>query len=165
MSRTQTKQRTGMPKAREIREFWAPKIFALGKVCDTDNILDPVTGGGTDTWQCFCCGKTQELDRAHITALAKGGDNDVSNLHMLCRACHHESEPFSGEAYWRWFLGKPFLSFLDPAHFTKSYTALGVRDARHAAEVIIARFGTDPEAFARGTQEMLREAYDSYGNR
>jgi len=162
MSESQNTRRKDMPEAREIREFWAHKIYAMGKVCDIDNILDPVVFDGTDVWQCFCCGKPQALDRAHIAALAMGGGNDVSNLHMLCRACHYESEPFSGEAYWRWFLGKPFLSFLDPAHFGRAYTALGVRDLHQAVELVISRFGTDPDAFVQGTHVLLREAYTKH---
>ncbi|MGI9336889.1 MAG: DNA methyltransferase [Gammaproteobacteria bacterium] len=43
-------------------------------------------------WQdgkCRCCNeplKEPEID--HLRPKAKGGDNDISNLHLLCRECH-----------------------------------------------------------------------------
>lgn len=160
MSDSQNTRRKDMPKAREIREFWAPKILALGKICDTDNILDPVEYGKIHKWQCFCCGKPGDLDRAHIKALSFGGCNDVSNLHMLCRSCHFASELYCGEAYWRWFLSTPFLSFMHPAHYTELYRAMGARDIHHATEIAVARFGTKPDALQRGVQALLGEVYD-----
>lgn len=154
-------RRRDMPHAREIQEFWAYKLLALGKICDTENVLDPVTGcgSGQDYWQCFCCGRPGPLDRAHITPLSRGGDNRVTNLHMLCRPCHGESEGFQGEGYWRWFLSKPFLSFMHPEHYPHVWAALGVRDIYHAAEIGVARFGTDSTALREGVKTMLQDVY------
>jgi hypothetical protein len=154
-------RRKDMPAPKAIREFWAYKLLALGKMCDTENILDPVTGSssGQDYWQCFCCGRTGPLDRAHIVPLGKGGDNSMANLHMLCRPCHVESEPLQGEAYWRWFLAKPFLSFMQPDLYPHVWAALGARDIHHAAELAVARFGTDPAVFSEAVKTLLRETY------
>jgi 5-methylcytosine-specific restriction enzyme A len=41
--------------------------------------------------QCQSCGKTAQqspLHIDHIIPLAKGGTNDLSNLHTLCQSCN-----------------------------------------------------------------------------
>ena len=35
-------------------------------------------------------------------ATRDGGKNEVTNLHLLCRLCHVESEMMTGRAYWYW---------------------------------------------------------------
>jgi hypothetical protein len=186
MSKHQMKQRADMPKAAEVRSFWAYKLRALGKITDVEDVLDPVVtdwprateadvaeirargvwtpehddprrGVVLKHWQCFCCGKPADLDRAHIHALALGGTNHVSNLHMLCRSCHTESEEFHGERYWRWFLSKLHLPSMHPDHCTKIYAALGAKDIHHVAKLAIERYGTCPVAVMDGVQEMLRD--------
>ena len=60
--------------------------------------------------QCMACGFNHRngtnLDRAHIVARDHGGSDDVSNIHLLCRNCHIESESLSEEYYWKWFKTK-----------------------------------------------------------
>lgn len=44
-----------------------------------------------DSFQCRSCGQTgreTELTIDHIIPLARGGSNDLSNLHTLCRSCN-----------------------------------------------------------------------------
>jgi 5-methylcytosine-specific restriction endonuclease McrA len=44
-----------------------------------------------DRHQCQSCGKTTQqspLHIDHIIPLAKGGTNDLSNLHTLCQRCN-----------------------------------------------------------------------------
>lgn len=44
-----------------------------------------------DNYQCKSCGKTQldtQLQIDHIIPLARGGQNDISNLQTLCRSCN-----------------------------------------------------------------------------
>jgi 5-methylcytosine-specific restriction enzyme A len=46
-----------------------------------------------DRYQCQSCGKTsQETDLTidHIIPLARGGQNDISNLHTLCFICNQQ---------------------------------------------------------------------------
>lgn len=57
---------------------------------------------------CMACGGYGN-DRAHILALSEGGSNLASNLHMLCRECHIESEALSGYNYWLWIICKSTL--------------------------------------------------------
>jgi hypothetical protein len=61
---------------------------------------------------CFACGMTGRggsLDRAHILARCNGGSDDPSNIHMLCRLCHKDSETLDGEAYWSWFWQRSWM--------------------------------------------------------
>jgi 5-methylcytosine-specific restriction enzyme A len=44
-----------------------------------------------DNYQCQSCGKTHlqtKLTIDHIIPLARGGQNDMSNLHTLCFTCN-----------------------------------------------------------------------------
>ena len=43
--------------------------------------------------RCMACGlDTENLERAHITAVSCGGGNEANNLHNLCPLCHKRSE-------------------------------------------------------------------------
>jgi hypothetical protein len=63
---------------------------------------------GPTPQHCFACGCEAgtgfNLERAHILARAEGGDDSVSNLHILCRPCHQESEMLSGGPYFAWLM-------------------------------------------------------------
>ncbi|MFN6513765.1 MAG: HNH endonuclease [Nostoc sp. CreGUA01] len=46
-----------------------------------------------DEYQCRSCGKTSletNLTIDHIIPLARGGQNDISNLQTLCLACNQQ---------------------------------------------------------------------------
>lgn len=46
-----------------------------------------------DKYQCQSCGKTKletQLTIDHIIPLARGGSNDISNLHTLCLICNQK---------------------------------------------------------------------------
>ncbi|MEB3828831.1 HNH endonuclease [Phormidium sp. CCY1219] len=48
-----------------------------------------------DGYQCQSCGKTRqkvELTIDHIVPLARGGSNDIANLHTLCRSCNAQKK-------------------------------------------------------------------------
>jgi 5-methylcytosine-specific restriction endonuclease McrA len=45
-----------------------------------------------DEISCFACAKTSGLERCHIVAHIDGGDECVSNLHLLCASCHSDTE-------------------------------------------------------------------------
>lgn len=53
---------------------------------------------------CFACGMLWEVptDRSHIVARVWGGQDELSNIHLLCPLCHEESELHQGMSYWRW---------------------------------------------------------------
>lgn len=54
---------------------------------------------------CFACLRERpgSTERAHILARCEGGIDSPVNLHMLCTACHHQSEFLSGDRYFDWF--------------------------------------------------------------
>jgi hypothetical protein len=91
--------RRKMPSASRIRNFWAFKLSVgdLAKYDSPEECLE-------EKDSCFACGFYMgPLERAHILARCDGGDDSVSNLHLLCPWCHEASEQLSGEAYWQWF--------------------------------------------------------------
>ena len=48
-----------------------------------------------NNYQCQSCGKTfqeTQLSIDHIIPLAKGGSNDISNLHTLCLKCNQSKK-------------------------------------------------------------------------
>ncbi len=48
-----------------------------------------------DRYQCQSCGKTKletKLTIDHIIPLARGGQNDISNLQSLCRPCNQQKK-------------------------------------------------------------------------
>jgi 5-methylcytosine-specific restriction endonuclease McrA len=49
-----------------------------------------------DGSRCMQCGSTVQLELDHVVPLSRGGNNDPSNLRMLCHACHvlrHKDDP------------------------------------------------------------------------
>lgn len=82
----------------EIKKYWFQKLKRIGKI---ENIkrCDFLKKD-----YCFSCLRVgPRLDRAHILAHSLGGEDMPPNLHLLCSACHHQSEEYSGERYWYWF--------------------------------------------------------------
>jgi hypothetical protein len=53
---------------------------------------------------CFACGMLWGVptDRSHIVACVWGGQDELSNIHLLCPLCHELSELHQGISYWRW---------------------------------------------------------------
>jgi len=60
---------------------------------------------------CMACGSASnvgdnKLERAHILAKCIQGSDNISNLHVLCKTCHKESENLNGVIYWSWLSNK-----------------------------------------------------------
>jgi len=156
MSKHQKQKRADMPHASTIRAYWAYRLLALGKITDTEQVLDSI-GPRSCVYQCFNCGDAKPLDRAHIQPLALGGDNEPGNLHMLCRVCHTTSERFTGEAYWRWFLATQWRCFMDPWHSRHAFIAAGYRDMAQAAQWLSDTFSEDAEGLRAAADRIARE--------
>jgi len=58
---------------------------------------------------CMVCGRDRQTDRAHIFAQMFKGSHQISNLHLLCKPCHHESEEMDSYEYWAWLMVKQKL--------------------------------------------------------
>jgi hypothetical protein len=87
-----------MPTRRQIAEYWNDRFIAKGWEIDFEIVNTP---------QCFSCGrKNLPLQRAHIKSRFLGGSDSIENLHVLCVACHAESEFLDGLKYWRWYRHK-----------------------------------------------------------
>ena len=59
-----------------------------------------------DFYKCQSCQKTGreiELTIDHIIPLAKGGTNDISNLHTLCRQCNQKKSDGLDSRFKRYF--------------------------------------------------------------
>lgn len=92
--------------------------------------------------RCFAClTHTPHLDRAHIIPFCEGGSNEASNLHLLCRICHKESELLSGAQYDAWFdhmspekrRAIEYLKYHSDKNTNKVVRLLGDLDASHTA--------------------------------
>ena len=59
-----------------------------------------------DKYQCQSCGKTANetnLTIDHIIPLARGGQNDISNLHTLCFTCNQQKSDKTDHRFRRHF--------------------------------------------------------------
>ena len=59
-----------------------------------------------DSYQCQSCGKTQletQLTIDHIIPLARGGQNDISNLQTLCYPCNQQKKHNLDPRFRRYF--------------------------------------------------------------
>jgi len=59
-----------------------------------------------DRYQCQSCGKTQletQLSIDHIIPLARGGQNDISNLQTLCCPCNRQKKHNLDPRFRRYF--------------------------------------------------------------
>ena len=80
-----------MPQKRKLPGRWSIKVFWEDKL------------GDINANRCFACGWGGRLERCHIIAKHNGGNDNAANLHVLCAACHDESECIEGKEYFAWF--------------------------------------------------------------
>jgi hypothetical protein len=95
-----TKQKVGLPSKNEIRTYWSHRLVLEGKFLSPDELFEGDV--------CFACAMdnsdyTGPTHKAHIMAKCSGGPPTLDNLHVLCKACHLDSEFLEGKAYWNWF--------------------------------------------------------------
>ena len=107
-----------MPSDRQIKEYWK----------NVDGFVDLVGFDSVEEFceddYCFACGFTDgKLDRAHILARALGGSDFCSNLHLLCRICHKDSEHIYGENYKNWIIERHLM---DKVYSTISRTGINL---------------------------------------
>lgn len=85
-------KRNSMPRKKQICEYWDghPDLIVLEDAC----------------WRCGVI--SRYLERAHILPRHKGGTDDESNLHLLCKMCHKQTEWLWGEPYWQALRTEPY---------------------------------------------------------
>lgn len=85
-----------MPTKQQIKSHWQDRLVGLGKFLCKEDFHEHDA--------CFACGISygDPTERAHILARCDGGTDAVENLHLLCHACHKQSEFMSGDQYWSW---------------------------------------------------------------
>lgn len=93
-----------MPKPLKILRYWHTRYEELGPVDLHHDGVKFEFSMDVEKSCCFACNNPTLLDRCHIVPLINGGNNDVSNLHLLCRGCHVESE--NSKFYWTWMKNK-----------------------------------------------------------
>ena len=115
-----------LPSKKVIRDYWTPQynycdietkptrlekkhkyqpqktLFSISCGSPTLEYLDQLNSMDF----CFACGLITRTERCHIDAISDGGSDDVTNLHLLCKSCHFESELFQKFSYWSWFNSK-----------------------------------------------------------
>jgi hypothetical protein len=94
-----------MPSKKQILDFWIEKLI------NTKYWLDVYFDDIKEAHNiCFACGSSVGSERCHIEPLYKNKTNEnvnsCSNIHLLCKECHLESESFSGDLYNYWFMSK-----------------------------------------------------------
>lgn len=106
MTSRRKEARKGMPNKPTIKNWWCanrPDVVLL-KFDSLDEFME--------NDYCMACGMIHPrgaTERAHILALCEGGGNGPDNLHLLCAACHKDSELYSGAKYWQWFCDRTAL--------------------------------------------------------
>jgi hypothetical protein len=105
--------RSSMPSRLNIYKHWIDWLNENERPEFICNFGGDVDVNMSDKWNhqnlrywCFACGKQSPVERAHINPYSTTQDNRVENLHLLCLACHKESEPWVGSVYYAWFMGK-----------------------------------------------------------
>jgi len=95
-----------MARQRDRRNISRNKVYKYWEE-NTDK-LGPLPSGICAIWSdsCFACGNNRYLEVCHIVPRVFGGSDDASNLHILCKRCHGESEAL--KAYWLWLRWKRF---------------------------------------------------------
>jgi hypothetical protein len=86
------------PDAWEIRLWWRSHPEAWRGV-DLAYCFD----GPMRCMACRCAHYVHpDLQRAHIVARNRGGEDRPANIHLLCQWCHLASELLDGDPYWAW---------------------------------------------------------------
>lgn len=90
--------RSGMPSAKRLFSAWSRTSLFGMKSAWHDG---PDEFGSSVCWACGW--SFRDLDRCHVVPLEAGGSNEWSNLLLMCRACHLQSEGLPERLFWIWF--------------------------------------------------------------
>lgn len=117
-----------MPSDREVKEYWK-NVEGFVELLGFDS-----TEEFCEDDYCFACGFIDgKLDRAHILGRTLGGSDLCSNLHLLCRICHKDSESISGQAYKSWLIERHLM---DKAYSVISRTGVNLFSLLNRTSII-----------------------------
>jgi hypothetical protein len=142
---------------RAVYRYWFPTLVAIGKL--EEHHIVP------DRRRCFACGMISKYrtELAHIHAHVYGGDEKPSNIHILCKTCHKDSEGLSVETYSAWFITRTLLDGV-LSHF--------IRQGLQPMDVLLMSRGLvplgmqgrlpfdDPDGFFAAIAPSLKDALD-----
>jgi hypothetical protein len=140
-----------MPRSSAVVEYWNNNYELIG-----DSRL-----GYTELTinDCFACGDSLQIQRAHINPLFKEKNNNVSNLHLLCARCHIESSLYSELGYWNWLKWKRLNEFdLSICHILKRQKMTGF-DLQQNIHETMSPNSNDLEEILTKTVEQLKPLY------
>ena len=129
----------------QIVDYWETRKYEGNMGTDWD----------TATEACWCCGRfTQNLDKAHIIPDMLDGEYEVSNLVLLCNACHREAPDFDNPDYmWDWIKANS-----DTNHTTYTFKRIFKEYKKMFGEL-----PTIPEEIQESFAEAYKESVEKSG--
>lgn len=77
---------------KELKSFCAQQRFRERTIVSNTRYIPKLVKAQVYTGECANCGKKWDLEYDHIKKISHGGNNDPSNLQILCRACNQAKE-------------------------------------------------------------------------
>jgi len=159
MIRNKPNKRRDMPSRSKIREYWFPLHFSKFGETRTgdDELVDD---------ECWACGNYIYIERCHIQSLSDGGSNNVDNLVILCRGCHHESELLSPDVFWNWIKNKrntDWMSQLERAQKRIELVFGGVGNLINRVKEVGAETAINEAFSALGLDKTYEDMLSLYG--
>lgn len=78
------------------KRTWKPSARNLSRPGDSHKRRAQVLA--RDRFRCQRCGSRTELEVDHVVPVSRGGTWELSNLWVLCRACHYQKTYFEDRA-------------------------------------------------------------------
>ena len=113
-----SKIKRNIPTKNQIKNYWKCRIVDI-----KHNIFPSVEYLCKGDY-CFACGMltNNHTERAHILARQEGGSDNVDNLHLLCPACHKDSEMISGDLYYEWLVKRTHVDAILSISYKVDYS-------------------------------------------
>jgi hypothetical protein len=132
-----------------ILKFWQKNIEKLG----------PTRFGHVkpEENECFACGNNSSIERCHIVPKIHGGNDEVSNLHLLCKSCHVESEGL--KTYFKWLHYQRMNEWNFPMYYIEKRLKKSGFDIYKLAEKAKEENDFSHEKIAEITKKIIEEMY------
>lgn len=87
-----------------IRKHWVDRLWEKKGFDSPDEFMEKGI--------CFACNLCADLEKAHIQALSIGGNDNLENIHLLCKICHKDSEYLEGKKYFDWLYSRNIIDVM-----------------------------------------------------